>query len=643
MTRVMTGIVVLAAVLSGCDEEDPADAGSDAGPMTMDGGGDMDAGPGDTDAGADAGEGAPLGAQCTESAECESRSCTNPVSAVEIGTGFCTHTCSGDADCSDLPTDDGHTYECIAESALVSRCHRTCVDGFGCPEGSWCLNDFSFQTTSADICLDFRNDLCRSNGDCEDPERCTLLIDRERAYQVCFAPRAMDLSPLPFRTVGEACDPAAQFFQQPCDTAADCATGYLCEENGAGQQVCLPPLDERCHLLCILPGVCTGVCDTDADCPTEMRCTQGEFNYIGHTNGVFDDEAVGVGFCTYATGSRTACDAEEDCASTGAGGAREVCWPTGDATDPTAHICVTPPAGLGLEGDACGDDPTTDGTREPRFCAGGTCVARSCGGVCETTADCPTDWDCVDSYLDATTTTRYCVDAQDCTDDAGCSAGEICQGIVTDATGYRRVCITPSGALGAGEMCDASLPVGFADFADTCETFCFDLGEGAAAARCTEMCTADSDCPGADWVCGRFSQTIANGGTYPDRTDDVVGSIDVCLHQPGSRSACTLNPDCGADERCVALVDQTGTTQRVCVTAVAGGGEPGDACAADDPCIGRACITRWFDPGAGFCSAFCAADADCPTDFVCRRANLDNPMFMEAICMPMDDPRGLPL
>jgi len=644
--RTTKNILVVAAlcVVCGCDDEEPIDPGTDAGPMAMDAGDETDAGPGEDDAGeADAGARLPLGAACAEASECESNSCINPASAVEIGTGFCSHSCASDDECGDLPSDDGYTYACVAESTLVSRCHRVCDDGFGCPEDAFCINDFGFASGPADICLDVSNDRCRAESDCTDPERCTLLIDRERAHQVCFAPRAMDLSPLPSRGPGESCDPVAPSYPLPCDTAADCDAGYTCEENAAGLSVCTVPQDERCHLLCLVPGVCTGVCDTDADCPGDMRCSRGQWPYIQNTPGRFDDRLVDIGFCTYATGSGTACDADDDCAASGAGGAAEVCWPTSDETGANNHVCVTPPTGYGLEGEACGDDPTTDGVRESRLCAGGQCIARSCGAVCDTAADCPSGWQCVEALTDGAQTTRHCADAQECTADGDCDAGEVCQGVVTDiGTGYRRVCITPNGALGAGEACDATLPGGFAPFADTCEAFCFDFGEGPTNGLCTEQCVSDADCPGADWICAGLTQTLANGDTFPDRTDDETGTIDVCLYLPGSQADCTLSSDCATGERCLGYVDLAGVAQRVCVTEVAGGGEPGEPCSADDPCAGRSCIPRWDNPGAAFCGTFCAADADCPTDFVCRRNVGDDPDFTEPVCLPADDPRGLP-
>ena len=176
---------------------------------------------------------------------------------------------------------------------------------------------------------------------------------------------------------------------------------------------------------CIVPGICTGLCEADSDCPSDMRCTLGDFAYLANTPGGFDDGTARQGFCTYAAGSRTACNADEDCATTGTGGAAEVCWPTNDAAGDPNHICVTPPEGYGREGDACGDDPTTDAW-ETRICAGGNCQNRRCGGVCEDADDCPSGWSCEESFIDATVTTRYCVDARACTDDAGCDTGEIC-------------------------------------------------------------------------------------------------------------------------------------------------------------------------------------------------------------------------
>ncbi|MCB9594156.1 MAG: hypothetical protein H6719_15600 [Sandaracinaceae bacterium] len=620
--------------LLGCDSGGGTDGGIDAGvdvdAAAVDGGGGTDAGGRDA-----AVTPQPLGASCASDAECQSGVCYSATEDLELGTGYCSLRCSDTAECTGFPS-DGHTYAC-APVPGGPRCARVCPGGVGCQDGDFCVEDFG-GNPAADVCLDLSGDACTSNADCSGAnDLCTILADRERAVSVCFHGRGFDGMPLPFKAVGDTCTPPTQ---PPCTTTADCPSGFRCQRRADGRDVCNPMPSETCHLFCLLPGVCTGLCAADADCPTDMRCSGYEFGFVGNTPGAFDDAPyTHFGICTYAAGSRTSCATEVDCDATGTGGADEVCWPTASsAGGPVAPICVTP-SGVAQPGEVCGDDPTTDAV-EDRPCDG-NCIFNRCAGVCRTSADCATG-QCIQIDQSATARSGACVGGATCTSDGDCGAGEVCNQVI-DATGMVfHLCTPAQGALAGGSVCEVEGGA-FVPVSQRCDLGCEDTGRGRAQGRCQDFCTTDADCPSADFVCGQLTLTVGSGGTFPDRTDDTNATLRVCQYEPGSRTACAADGDCAAGELCGLYFDATGASVRGCVDEVAGGAAAGEACDLDGPCrFARGCLPRWDDPAESFCTALCARDSDCPASFQCRRPSLGTATD-QPLCFPMLDPRGLPL
>ncbi|MFY0584093.1 hypothetical protein ACN28S_66060 [Cystobacter fuscus] len=73
----------------------------------------------------------------------------------------------------------------------------------------------------------------------------------------------------------------------------------------------------------------------------------------------------------------------------------------------------------------------------------------------------------------------------------------------------------------------------------------------------------------------------------------------------GSRSACTFNSDCPADERC----ECDESEGCLCLTGPRGTGRSGvDACVSGNDCESSLCAEGW---GGFFCSGPCASNSDC--------------------------------
>lgn len=628
--RALTILSCLVVVL-GCDSAPtPTDAGPDG--AIRDSGSDS----GTVDAMADAGRDGALGSACASAAQCDTgTTCFHPLQAIDLGDGYCSHGCSTDADCSDMPA-DGFDYTCVNEGTS-SRCARTCPGGFGCQDGHVCIVDFGLSSggDTADLCFDVRADACTSDSDCTLPARCTIQIDRERSARFCYTPRAPAGPPLPLLGPGEACNPLPPI---PCADATPCPTGWLCAPRpGDMRRVCTAPAAQRCTLLCLLPGMCTGLCETDTDCPTDMRCSGGPYNFGPSTPEVgFDDVWVDVGICTYAAGSRAPCTRAADCASTGTGGASEVCWPTTDAAGAVNMVCVTPGAGMVRQGDPCGDDLMTAAI-EVRNCAG-ACIANVCAEVCASDADCGTGSRCASFLTNASESNSFCIVDSPCVTSADCTGTDICGALAESDGTTTRTCFPASGALAAGSVCEVA-PSEFVAPAESCAVAtCNDVGEGPTMGRCTEICDTDAECP-ADFRCAFSQITINNGGTL-DTADDVNATVGQCAYAPGSGNVCTVSSGCPTGEYCAALLNASLAANRRCVTAVVGGVAPGGTCDVDMGCAERSCFTTWLDLTESTCVGLCVSDGDCPSGTACRRFRTATDV---TVCLPPGDGRGLPL
>lgn len=421
------------------------------------------------------------------------------------------------------------------------------------------------QTLFADVCLDLTDDRCHSDADCAADEYCTLFYDKERPHQVCWMFPSQFGTPTTRRRVGEACDSRA-FWDFPCETAADCPAGWACTARVSdGRRNCQPPAAETCSFTCLRRGVCSGLCETDADCPETMRCSHMRVPWGDQgTDWTCDDVAFDVSFCMDAAGSGTPCEREADCATTGAGGAAEVCsaMPGPDGT-PTS-LCVTPAPFFVAANEECGDDPATEAV-EFRWCEG-PCVS-TCSGRCASDADCPADHDCVPLKVDDEQSADFCLRHEPCTTSEDCAADEVCSLWYTTDEQWLG-CAAALGERAPGAVCPVQ-PLAFSALDERCRRGCVDVGLGEDEGRCAALCATDADCP-ADFLCATEAFARENRGTLDPADDDLV-TFDACAFLPGSGTECGRPADCPDGETCLAFFSAAGEPTAVCSTGAPGG------------------------------------------------------------------------
>jgi hypothetical protein len=515
----------------------------------------------------------------------------------------------------------------------------------------------------ADVCVDLTQDLCEADADCAEDSYCRfLLADQEKVLAGCFTPLDSTGRPTVGLRPGEACDPRTNVHDHDgiaCTADGDCPAGWSCRllPYTDGYNQCFPPASESCLFSrgrvnwdssafhcrdrrfcgCLDEGVCGGFCRTDDDCGPSMRCSQATIVALQRGSYFTYDDTFHTGrFCTYAAGSRTPCVREADCATTGAAGARETCQVTTDIDGAPSGICVTPPPGVGLVGDICGDDPATQDV-DYRPCVN-DCINGACAGACEVDADCPAGFDCQQHFLDQVAATGMCTPAASCARDADCAGGQVCQ-LVTTAEGGVTRCGPPLGELGAAGFCDlVGDLVGFDEVERLPQTTCASLYCDSAQ-YCSALCRRDVDCP-AGMRCVEMTWTVNGRGTL-DRSDDLTVTFNACENGYGSRAPCTTDGDCPEwFEGCLTTF-VGGTQVNECVETF-GVVQVGELCAGSCR-IPFPCVIDYFRY-TSYCTGACASDADCgSTGLVCRRYQDDRVNVEWTLCLQPDDPRDSPL
>jgi hypothetical protein len=282
--------------------------------------------------------------------------------------------------------------------------------------------------------------------------------------------------------------------------------------------------------------------------------------------------------------------------------------------------CVPPVVGALPFGSACSPTPA-DGKR----CSDDSlCIASAdfpntpfCSAMCRNDADCPSDASgqarCVDHQTGMLPNGSYakvglctpmskiagtpCVRERDCAATEGC----LSYGPQPSRTSLR-ICRAAAGSKSLGDACNAPSECRSGE--------CYDrnwvVANTANRAACSGACTVNSDC-GADQRCARL--VIGNNGTPTDPTDDVVAGYCRTLFPPAIAS------DCNTDTNCVARQDGSDTcdvTHGLCYRAAAA---PGSACTADSGCmLDGTCSTgpRFLN---GYCQTFgCSATATSGVD-----------------------------
>ena len=124
-----------------------------------------------------------------------------------------------------------------------------------------------------------------------------------------------------------------------------------------------------------------------------------------------------------------------------------------------------------------------------------------------------------------------------------------------------------------------------------------------ALARCGGSSSRGHDAgPVGNQTDGGAPDASVDAGAPTDGGDTVP---DAGVPGGGSRSACTFNSDCPADERC----ECDESEGCLCLTGPRGTGRSGvDACVSGNDCESSLCVEGW---GGDFCSGPCTSATDC--------------------------------
>jgi hypothetical protein len=622
--------------------EDVDAAGQDAPP---DSGATSDAAPPPPDAAPPPPDAAPVPPPeaCERDGDCAEGACINLLSPYGLGAGYCGPSCLEDADCE---RGDGETWSCARVNGR-RVCHRGCTSAAPCAgENEVCFLDWPVGGQDVvSSCVDATPNLCESDANCGETEYCgPYLGDTYRILFVCLTLRDSLGRVTSPRRVGAECNPAS-WADGPkgvaCAGAEDCPEGWSCGPRADQRMFCQPPASEACADYCLPRGRCSGFCAEDAQCPEGMLCARTNYYMPTRQPDAFDDPLVLLRRCVAVEGSQTPCTREADCVATGSDGARELCQTVVRPDGGLRRICVRPIEGLGLPGDACGDDPETPAF-DPSPCST-YCLFGQCGQACAEDGDCGPGWRCGRTSVEtpeSEDTVRFCVLDAPCEADSDCEAG-VCHWTRLGGDDMTW-CGPPNGALPSGSPCapgDASQPS-----EARCATACLPdptrTGE-ALTGKCTGPCSRDDQCL-EGLQCSEISHTAFNGGTPDDRADDRVSRAGFCFDYPGSRAPCEVSGDCAEGEFCWWRWDPEGP-ERQCLTQVESGAAPGEACDPEHGCAGGGCMFDWYDPRVTYCTALCAGDNQCPEGLVCRLTEMPQPNTHINVCVTPEDPRGQPL
>lgn len=190
------------------------------------------------------------GAYCESGLDCKSNFCP-------YAPGLCVDTCARNADCG--TSSDCRWIEHTANE-YISACAGT---GGGLPGGTTCSSDADCQSG---VCYGSGRcgDLCRSTANCTSNEVCAP-VD----YSACLSATtpcsrwSVNLVNACIRIDGGSI--GSKSIGAPCSSASECKDGF-CETT---------------------LGMCTGICTTDADCPTEFECSPMEYDVLSDGSRLF--------------------------------------------------------------------------------------------------------------------------------------------------------------------------------------------------------------------------------------------------------------------------------------------------------------------------------------------------------------------
>lgn len=266
-----------------------------------------------------------------------------------------------------------------------------------------------------------------------------------------------------------------------------------------------------------------------------------------------------------------------------------------DAGSPDAHV---PPINCGMPGQSCCVGRACYGGG---YCSGGTCAAPSAR------------------------------DPDECSRAADCTAGRTCGGLFT-CRGGADGGVTDAGPIQTRGCFLCSPPPGAGAFDTPCTNAASCVSGLCAGGRCTEPCEAggagDATCAayGAAWRCVHLLFTPVSMGP--------VTTLGACAQ------SCARQGDCAADQACVPRLNYFADRMDfVCsVPSASLTGRPGDPCnpSGATTCRNTLCVAT--SSTAGYCTAPCAVDADCPAAApVCDAITLLRPSGMGQagrVCRP---------
>lgn len=510
--------------------------------------------------------------KCTSNADCSSG--THAGALCNTASGVCGTACTVDADCPgewcDNPTASPGGGACsvkiangepVPPSAPIGGVCTTAVGTRVCASGvcdtsdDLCGEPNSRPCATATVC---RSAECNADGKCGDPNgtACTTAITCRTAVcetdGKCGQPNGQ---PCTASAICRSLDCVAAdgvcgaLSGAPCSAGADCRSGTCAADGRCGSpngQPCTAGFS--CRSGACVSGVCSGICDSDAECLLTTFCDA--------TSRTCLPDVRNGGGCTRAA----------------------QCW---------SGVCNADGKCGNPNGTAC----TLNGA-----CRSAACIHSVCGVTCTADADCG-----IDSYCNAGTCAPGVANGQACTKAAQCASG-VCAsdsscGALTGApcataAACRSGICDPTGTCAA--QCAQSVDCAVGAYCDTASHACVPAAsngqepEGQACSAGAQCLSGDCD---KDGKCGG-TNSEACGSSLLCRSG-VCDLVDTSCGLANGDGPCATASDCRSSE--------CDTTVHKCA-----------ACLTDSDCPGSTCNTALgmcaSIPDAGM-SADAASDA----------------------------------
>lgn len=513
----------------------------------------------------------PTGTPCTTDGDCkQGESC---------GLGA-----SGKLECQTIPGNGkliGETCQVGVEGECRSNlCHPdayctiTCQADADCPNGA-CV-DVAFGNNTFKVCKKDNENQCLRDGQCREQQVCRIeTVNASTSATKCG------------------------------NEAGNRTLGQACISN-----------NECTHAACINGEYCTQPCGANIDCPKNFECKEFDLEYPSGSN-----VKTKFRLCLLPTDG-VACQTSKDCIRQG-----YVCSPR--VVSGSLELRCQKPTGAGTFGQTCEKDSD---------CESGYCLpSGTCTIACNANADCPTTGNpsnCFEVDLERTGVKgklKACLEVRvACKSDADCNAQEVCRDFLDDAGNYDFRCVprfsSAGNALGntcmdnsqcqsqycsggkctacssdadcgTGRRCITSICTASKDLGGDCtkDTDC--IGRICFNKRCSQTCTANTDCKVNGFGCTNEELT--------QQTKMYRG--DICTVPQGGLP-CFLNADCpsSAEGEC-RIVEVSGVPSTRCRAAV-GAKKLGETCTQDSDCVSGTCLQP-----DGICTQSCKQDSDCGT------------------------------